>query len=126
MATPPSTATTNGNLISTTYADGTVESLAYDPSATSQHDRPPRQAIQYTTSGRSAHDQDLPRRLQSLLRLRRPGNLTTRHRLQRHDHAQLRRADQLTQITYPSGRYLKYAYDAAGRRTRWSTRPASP
>ncbi len=108
-----------GNLTSTTYADGTIASLAYDPvgnviSSTDQDG----QAIAYTYNAAG----------QVLTKTYADGSVDT-FAYDAHDNLvsttdatgttllTYDAADRLTQITYPSGLYLKFTYDSAGRRT---------
>ncbi len=108
-----------GNLTSTTYPDGTVASVAYNPignvQSTTNQDG---QAIHYTYDAAGniltetfsdgsevTYTYDTHENLTSATDS--TGTITLTYDAD----------DQLTRITYPSGRYLIYSYDAAGQRT---------
>jgi RHS repeat-associated protein len=107
-----------GNLTSTTYANGTVASIAYDPignvlSATDANGQATHYtydaagnvlAATYTDGSTVNYTYDAHDNLTSATNT--DGTTTLTYDLN----------DRLEQISYPSGRYLKYTYDSAGRR----------
>jgi RHS repeat-associated protein len=108
----------NGNLTSTIYADGTVESLAYDPLGNVTQSTSRRgQAIGYTydSSGRVLSEA-FPDGSRNSYTYDAHGNLTSATDPSGTAQLTYDAKDQLTQITYPSGRFLKYSHDSAGRR----------
>jgi YD repeat-containing protein len=107
-----------GNLTATTYADGTVESLAYDPvvnvlSTTNRRG----QGIHYTydTAG-NVLTELFPDDSQVVYTYDAHENLTSAKDSSGTTKPSYDVNDRLQLITYPSGRFLKYGYDAAGRR----------
>ncbi len=108
-----------GNLTSTSYADGTVESVAYDPigNVLSATDRK-GQVTQYThdPAGNvlTAHFAD---GTQTTFTYDAHENLTSATDASGTTTLTYDANDRLTKITYPSGRYLQYSYDTVGRRT---------
>ncbi len=108
-----------GNLTSTTYADGTVESVAYDPvgNVLTSTDRM-RQATHYThDAAGNILTESFADGTQSVFTYDAHENLTSATDASGPTILTYDANDRLTQITYASGRYLKYSYDAAGRRT---------
>ena len=108
-----------GNLTSTSYADGTVESVAYDPigNVLSATDRK-GQVTQYThdPAGNvlTAHFAD---GTQTTFTYDAHENLTSATDASGTTTLIYDANDRLTKITYPSGRFLQYSYDSVGRRT---------
>jgi RHS repeat-associated protein len=111
-----------GNLASTTYADGTVEHLAYDPigNLLSSTDRSGA-VVQYVsdTSGRTT-TKTYADGTKATYVYDAHGNLTSVTDPLGTTTLAYDTKDELIQITYPGGLYLKYQYDAAGRRTQMS------
>jgi RHS repeat-associated protein len=108
-----------GNLQYTTYADGTMESLAYDPvgdviRATNRRGHPINYG--YDTSGRLL-SKTFADSSQVTYGYDPRGNLTSTRDAGGTTTLTYDPNDRLTQITYPSGRFLRYTYDPAGRRT---------
>jgi RHS repeat-associated protein len=109
----------SGNLTSTTYADGTVESLANYPLGNVKQSVGRRgQAIGYTydKSGRLLTE-TFSDGSQNSYGYDAHGNLTSATDSSGTITLTYDAHDQLSQITYPSGRFLHYSYDAGGRRT---------
>ncbi len=122
--TDPNGNTTNyaydgkANLTSTTYPDGTVESVAYDPigNVLSSTD-PLGQTTQYTYD--AAGDiltETFADGSENVFTYDSHQNLTSATDASGTTILTYNPSDELVQITYPGGHYLKYSYDQAGRR----------
>jgi RHS repeat-associated protein len=108
-----------GNLISTTYVDGSIESLAYDPIGNLIKSTDRRgQATQYTynAAGRLL-SKTFADSSQTTYVYDARGNLTAATDAGGTVTLEFDDKDRVKQITYPGNRFLKYTYDAAGRRT---------
>jgi RHS repeat-associated protein len=109
----------NGNIISTTYPDGSVEKLAYDAqgnptSLTSRAGQVTKYS--YDSSGRLLSETFADGSKQTYSYDSR-GNMVTATDSSGTTTLQYDSKDELTQITYANGQYLKYTYDSASRRT---------
>ena len=108
-----------GNLASTRYPDGTVESAAYDPigNVMSTTDRN-GQAIAYTydASG-NVLTETFADGSEAIYTYDSHENLTSATDSSGTITLAYDANDRLTKITYPTGRYLSYSYDAVGRRS---------
>lgn len=109
----------NGDLTSTTYVDGTIASLAYDPvgnviSSTDQNG----QVMQYTynAAGQVLTETYADGTVDSFT-YDADGDLTSATDPTGTTTLTYNADEELTQITYPTGLYLQYTYDSAGRRT---------
>ena len=108
-----------GDLTSTTYADGTVASVAYDPigNVVKSVDQM-GQATQYTRDvAGNVLTEKFADGTQTTFTYDSHENLTSATDASGTTTLVYDVNDRLTKITYPSGRYLQYSYDTAGRRT---------
>ncbi len=107
-----------GDLTSTTYANGTVASVAYDPvgnvlSTTNANG----QAISYTyDAAGNVLTETFPGGSQNTYTYDSHENLTSATDSTGTTTLTYNADDQLTRITYPSGRYLQFSYNSAGQR----------
>ncbi len=109
----------NGNLTSTTYADGTIESVAYDPIGNvigSTNRKGQATGYSYDGAG-NILSESFADGSQISFTYDAHENLISATDSTGSTTLSYDANDRLTQITYPSGRYLHYSYDDAGRRT---------
>jgi len=109
----------NGDLTSTTYADGAVESVAYDPvgNVLSSTDQMGQATVYTHDAAGNILTETFADGSQVVFTYDTHENLTSATDSSGTTTLQYNAKDQLVLITYPSGRYLKYSYDDAGRRT---------
>ena len=111
---------TSGNLLTTTYADGSQITYSYDAQGNPTvvvNRRGQMAAYTYDSRGLLTRKQ-LADGTEVDYSYDAHGNLTSATNSQGMTTLAYDAADRLTQITYPSGRSLQYSYDAGGRRIR--------
>jgi YD repeat-containing protein len=108
----------NGNLLTTTYADGSKEQVSYDPlgnaiSYTNRRGQPIGYA--YNTAGQITKEA-FPDGTENNYSYDAHGNLVKEIDPTGTTTFTYDSADRLTQVTYPGGLFLQFSYDSGGRR----------